>query len=255
MGVSYTENYISEPIKCEKSDIIKEININAIYRSNTVYKECSYRLPAIKFFRTKQKKTKSNSILHTEESNKTPKEFQSLHTQYSWSKVYHSPLTEKQSKLKEDIVHDNVNGNIPVLNNVRDDILDDIIEDNKEIVQITTENVGTSIDTFRKPYCVIGKVKSLCKIITVCPCCTGGDDDAGDGPYRNRVTAASFESIDLANTSNVINPLHLDASILSIIYLHRIRKSKRTPKHYAKILRCVARNTYKNALYLLQTLK
>lgn len=258
MGVSYTENCISCPDKQVQGRNISEVNIRAIYRSDEIYKECSYQLPTNNLFKTKKQKLVTNSILQPQEMNRQlPKTNQHLYTQYYWSKVYPSPATERQSKDR------------PITHSIRRHSYDSKIDttqfEKREIIsnrsytyQTSTENVGTSVASFLKSRQSLStKVKAWYKITfpkLMCPCCTGGSD--GVAPYNTQSMGGSYESIDLrACSNNALHSLNLDASLMSIINLHRSMKTKRRPKLYGKILRGIVCNTYKNAVCLIKSVK
>ncbi|CAD0203826.1 unnamed protein product [Chrysodeixis includens] len=258
MGVSYTENCISCPNKQVQSRNISEVNITAIYRSDEIYKDCSYQLPSVNVFKTKKQKIVTNSVLQPQDMNRElPRNNQNLYTQYYWSKVHQPLATERQSKDR------------PVAHSIRRHSYDSRIDtpqyEKHEIIPnrcygypISTENVGTSVASFLKSGpSLSSKVKAWYKITfpkLTCPCCTGGSD--GGAPYNAQSIGGSYESIDLrARSDNALHSLNLDPSLMSIIHLHRSMRTKRTPKLYAKILRGLVCNTYKNAVCLIHSVK
>lgn len=250
MVFSFTENCTT--CTTAKKGQIENINIrngSSIYRSDVIYKECSYELPALHLFRPKKK---SISALESQESYAIKElrkynENQDAHNY--WLRVNQLPVVERQCKVKKDLQEtceqsSDYNFDTDQFRSLK-------IENNGHAphIIIPTDNVATSVASFLKHrQSLKTKVKTWYKNTFpkfVCPCCTGGSD-AG-APYHSQTAAGSYESIDLkASSNNALHSLNLDASLMSIINLHRTLKPKRTPKAYAKILGSVLQNTYKN---------
>lgn len=253
MGVSYTDNGVSCPNKERQNENISEVNINSMYRSEEIYKECSYQLPAMNFFKTKKRKLTNPNLKSQDIIIELPMNNQDLYTQYYWSKVYNSPVTERQCKQKQ--VKDTTRRHSSEYN-LNCEHCANFKNDTNIVLpsHMSTENVATSVASFLKSrQSLSSKVKEWYKDTFprfLCPCCTGGSD--GMAPYHSQSAVGSYESIDLKVCSNnAIDSLNLDASLMSIIHLHKRLKTKRPPKPYAKIVRGVFRNTYKNAMCLI----
>lgn len=252
MGVSYTDNCSICPVTKVKKENISERNVRSIYRSDEIYKECSYQLPAINSWRPKKK---LSSALDTPKVNKElPQYNERLDAQYYLS---HLPVVERQCKHIKDL---------PETSQKLSDYTTDHFESHQVDVDtnaqashiISTDNVGTSVASFLKyRQSVKIKVKTWYKNTFpkfACPCCTGGSD-AG-APYHSQSAAGSYESIDLkACSNNAFHSLDLDASLMSIIHLHRSLRLKKTPKVYAKLLGGVMCNIYKNAIDIISSIK
>lgn len=248
-------NCIIDPIKKGQNENISECNISLIYRSDEIYKECSYQLPALHLFRTKKK---SCCTLDSQETNKEiPKYNVNLVAQYYWSQLNHLPALERQCKVNKDL--EETYQKSSDYNFDADQFESRQVDTNAQPSHvIPTDNVGTSVDSFlknRQP--LKTKFKTWYKSTfpkLLCPCCTGGSD--GGAPYHSESAAGSYESIDLKACSNsALHSLDLDASLMSIIHLHRSLKPKRTPRVCAIILGSILRNTYRNAIELISSIK
>lgn len=252
MGVSCTENCL-DYTKCSKGKLedIKVITANAIYRDNSVYKECStFQIPP-----KTCTKSKIDEISY-KETNSTTKKVKTNNDRFFWSKVYKSPTTKRQVEIKTPIIKDNslVAADFNLLFPQSEC---DNLSMNNEVPCVTTQTIGTSVTSFIRPinkdanrWCIFSFPKLSC------PCCTGGSDCLEPVPYCYESAADSYESINLKADSKTLLPsLELDPSLLSILRLHKNLKSKKTPRIYAKIVKIVLQNTYKNAVSILEALK
>ncbi|KAF9414321.1 hypothetical protein HW555_007718 [Spodoptera exigua] len=146
-------------------------------------------------------------------------------------KVYHSPITDRQCKVKQ--VEQTTISKQPYIQIDTDQLQGHENDTNIQACHIVpTENVSTSMTSFVKPrQTVAARINKWYKMTfpkLLCPCCTGGDDTLAT--YRARNAAGSYESIDLKHSNNALHSLDLDASLMSIIHMHRSFKPKRTPK-------------------------
>lgn len=245
MGISYAEPYSVDTKNCisklydynskEMNNEIKEITSNAVYRNNVVYKECSYEIPKL-------------NIVKNQHNNKIEcpsKDHLNKSSLFTWSKVYKSPLERKRCITQKCDSE---------LDNCQDvDIICECDKMNETTIQVTKNTVGTSaisLNKFKKQLNTHLLLRKIASPRFLCPCCTGGDDNL-DQCYRN--TTKSFDSVDLTTKSDVLSPnLELDPSVLSLM---RTLEVKKKPRIYTKIIGLVLRNTYKNAVCLLDPLK
>lgn len=257
MGVSYTDNDTTCPNKEGHGENVNEVKMSSIYRSNEIYKDCSYQLPSIHLFKTKKRNPLSNPKLEAQINREFAECKQSFNSQNYWSKVYHSPITDRQCKVKQ--VEQNTSSKQSSDIQLDTNHLESLQNDTniQACRSVPTENIATSMTSFVKSkQSVKARVKGWYKMTfprMLCPCCTGGDD--GPAPYCAHSAAGSYESIDLKLSNNALHSLDLDASLMSIIHMHRSLKLKRTSKDYAKIISAVLNNTYKNAIDLISSRK
>lgn len=251
MGVSCTASSIEYPNFAKgktQHNCLKELSTNALYRSKSVYKECCY--PGLP---TKCKTKVTKSFAPTKQP-KEPVTRKINSDNFFWSKVYKSPTVNREVEYRNDIVKDDslLPTDLSFLFPVQ-------LENDNVSNVAPSRAVGTSVSSFIRPS--VNKRSKLWSRFTtpwvLCPCCTGGDDAVEEhNNYCYGTTANSYESIELKTDSNdILRSLDLDPSIMSIIRLHRNLQAKKTPRIYAKIVKVMLHNTYKNAVTILEVLK
>lgn len=247
--MSYTSGLKPDSNKENYHDL-NEICKNSVYRNDMVYKECSYRIS------NTSNTSKKLSPLRSIKPSTPATSKKSINNQFSWNKVYKSPTTGRHIDEK--------NKNIVIVNNVAETqnnlflhfeetkIVEPTV-DERNLVDVIVQAVGTSVTSVPKPVLrkqTWPKYNSLPKFL--CPCCCGGEDNI----EANQSADESYETINLKTTSNIYLPtIDLDPSLMSIIQLHGHLKARKTPKLYAGIIRVLLRNTYKNAVGILQSFK
>lgn len=247
MVVSYTSALESDHNKENYNDL-NEICKNSVYRNGMVYKECSYRLS------NTCNKVKKVNKLKVKPPTKVPSNT-SINNKFSWTKVYKSPTAKRQIDEKHK--------NIVIVNNVAEiqntKLIDneEVVEtkmDEHDLVEVIAQAASTSVTSFPKPALrkpTWLKYNYLPRLL--CPCCCGGGEDNME---TNQSAAESYETINLKPNSNIYLPtVDLDPSLISIIQLHGHLKARKTPKLYASIIKVLLRNTYKNAIGMIDSLK
>lgn len=239
-----TEDFISYTNKNKSAAVnMKETCSNALYRTNSVYKDCS--LP---FLTSNLKIKKPTRMLYSDsEIDKPEKEITYVRTNYtnkfSHLNIYKIPAMDSHTgdefctlkKTQE------------VVSNPLEMMMDCSIPIIKSMTQ-STQAIGTSMTDFRKYRLSKALWSSLSK--SLCPCCTGGSD-AGDPPSRENINI-SDDTADFNMISKQDSPkLELDASLISIIQYRNIKKAKLP----AKIIKMILHNTHKNAMCILESLK
>lgn len=233
MGVSFTDSYEVNNKNKQYSDI-KNIKLNANYRNDEVYQECSYQTPTLKSL--KNVKDVSDLVgVHNNIHHKTNME-------QSWSKVYKSPPPKRHSPQLE--VGVNVINSLSNLNNLTE------IEYKRTKINEVAVSPRTSM-TCVKTTDNDRVQKSRWNKITfpkfVCPCCTGGDDDVEN--LNNQRPTTSYESIDLkVGSDSEMFSINLDPSLMSIIRLQKHLKARRTPNTCGKLVKVLLQNTFKNII-------
>lgn len=256
MGVSCVDDYLKySKFSKRKLQDIKHISANAIYRNNSVYKDCSaYKKPLKNTSKGKTGKVASNITYH--DTTKKALDSKLNNDRFFWSKVYQSPTPRRQPEYKPAIVKDPslVHTDFSFLFPI--ELENDNVLMNAEVPSVPTQTIGTSVTSFLRP--INQNVKhwrfSLPRLR--CPCCSGGSDCLEPIPYCYESAANSFVSINLKAQSNPVLPsLELDPSLISILRIHHHLKTKKTPKIYGKIVKIIMKNTYKNAVSILEALK
>lgn len=242
MVISYTSGLKANSNKENYHDL-NEICKNSVYRNDMVYKECSF---CLSHTCNANKKVKSLKVVKPSTESTSKK---SINNQFSWTKVYKSPTTERHidEKHKNIVIVNNVAEiqNKKFLTSEESEVVETRMNES-HLVDVITQAVGTSLTSIPKPVLrkpTWLKYKSLPRFL--CPCCCGGEDNVD----TNQSAAESYETINLKTTSNIyLPPIDLDPSLMSIIQLHGHLKARKTRKLYASILKVLLRNTYKNAI-------
>lgn len=253
MVVTYTPSF-SSYLSHEK-EIRKQYFKNAAFRTDVVYKECSYRIPP------KDTNTKQISDKRKMHKSKPLGQFTANH--FSWSKVYESPVQHEHASKH---IHDNIVidtsvldvEEIPIelLSLISEPIVikNRVEEPNQVTIETRESKVAFPIPSATKDPKFSSRKSKWAKVSLprlLCPCCTGPDENID----AYQTTAASYEIINLKPSNPNVRNLDLDASLLSLLQMHGNLKQKKTPKIYAKIAKILLRNTFKNAVYLLEPLK
>lgn len=262
MGVTCTDTYIDY----KKSIIqlqhnVKQISNNSIYRSDEIYKECSFAKFTDKKKKNKMGKCALNAPENKNISQNVMKEKLGIQDKCSWSKVYNSPTLAK--RFDENLLMLNSTDNNvqkPIQYIPATDHLERVLVPKKtEGNELKTQIVETSLTSLKAP---VNKNPALWTKLglprMLCPCCCGGGQDAAEPAYFSQsasAAAASFESIDLRTVSNIIFPslnMNLDASLMSLFNFHKRVNPRKSPRVYVKILKIMLRNTYKNTISILK---
>lgn len=251
MVISYPPELKSGSNKENYKDL-KNICKNSVFRNDMVYKDCSYRLSNISNAEKKINSKTGNPSKKPTLKNSTINN----NNQFSWSKVYKSPTTRRHidEKHKNIVIEYNITDiqNKQLLNNEK--FTDPQTKmDERDIVEVITQAVGTSVTSIpkpslRRPTCFKYSLPKL-----LCPCCCGGEDNID----RNQ-SAESYETINLKTVSNIYFPtLDLDPSLMSIIQLHGHLKARKSSKLYASITKVLLRAIIKckNSIGIFKSLK
>lgn len=257
MGFAYSEHCLvfSNNVKGKSQDL-KHIRANVIYRSNSIYKDCTCPKISSKNTPKRKKVEKASKINNT--TKKAVTDTTEINDHFIWSKVYKSPATRRQG-TRNDIVKDKSIAPTDFSFLFPEQQDNDNISNITEVPCITTQAKGTSVTSLlrAKRNSKIVKFWTLLNFPRfACPCCTGGGSDAAESECCYRSAAESYETIDLkADSKTALPSLELDPSLMSILRLHRNLKAEKTPKVYAKMIKIVLQNTYKNVVTILQTLR
>ncbi|KAG6438925.1 hypothetical protein O3G_MSEX000334 [Manduca sexta] len=233
MGVTYIDDSLKE-----KQQRVKEIELNAVYRSSEVYQACSFDIPTLKSLRNQSK----NFCIF----DKTKKV--KLKDPFAWSKVYNSPIRKQEN---DNLSVENNNQAMCFMSNYHKQ--DNVSNESVPTTKQTRSTSVTSFDKRKQP----SETKSMwCKRAIpklLCPCCTGGGDDRLDRS-QNHSKDDSYESINLKYTPDIPLHLHIDPSLMSFICMHRSNKSKHSRKlYYERIIKLIIRNTCKNTVTLFKS--
>lgn len=256
MGVTCVEAFVEQPKYFNKEIYLnaKKAVLNVLYRSDEVYKECS--VPVGKNIKRRTK----NKIVKPKFSRvKCGK-------QNSMCTLYESPTIILENKENsEDETHDT--GEKTTLDagldntaldaglNTAYDIIslcDKQSESNASVcIKLLEHNVKTECQiptcTF-DPRVKYHKKRNPCKWIGlpkfVCPCCTGGDDNA-DAPYKAQSIVNSCESIYGQRAPSTV--YSIKDSVLNASNHHKDFKLRNTMKFYTK-LSYLYKVCYKNRL-------
>lgn len=201
MGVTCVETFVEQPKYYNKEIYLNAKNTasNTLYRSDEVYKECSVPVGT-----SIKRRTKSKIAEHEQTKVKCGKQ-NSMYT------LYESPtIILKNKENGDDETHDT--GEKTTLNAGLDNsALDGGLNNAHDIINLYDKQTDSNASVCIK--LLEHKVKIECQIPTsvigpqkkyhknwiglpkfVCPCCTGGDDNA-EAPYKTQSIANSCESI------------------------------------------------------------
>lgn len=252
MGVTCVDHFVEQPKYFTKEIYLNAKNaaLNALYRSDEVYKECS--APVVKSIK---KRTKNNRAIQKFSSVKCDKQ-NSMYT------LYESPTVILKNKENGDDEALSTGEKTTLNAGLDNTALDAGLNNSYDIINLydkqTESNVSVCIKLLEHkvktkcqvPISTIGpqmsyhKKRTECKWIGlpkfVCPCCCGGDDSV-EAPYKVQ-SIVNCESIALRTAPNKV--YSIKSSDLNISNNHKDYKLKNTIrgiKFYSKL-----RNLYKN---------
>lgn len=247
MVVTYTENPMTNFYLQKNLRDIKEIEKNCEFRTDTVYRDCCYKIT--------NNSTVKHDIKIPKKQAKTKPIKPCFDNQFCWTKVYKSPTTRKNVECKKKHRNIVIDCNLAISEKKACQNLEECENHNLPNSytnlprpEIITQ-IGTSVTSINNSKHV--KISEWYKNAMpklLCPCCCGGEDQME--PYQRATDA--YDSIDLKSVSNpYLHLADLDASLMSIIQLHGRLKSRRTRKFYLNMVKAVFHNTYKNAISFL----
>lgn len=231
--------------KEDKKQIIQDLNLNAFYRNDAVYNECSYEI--------------RNILTDAKKTNKSKKatSYSDFNSSFTWSKVYKSPIIKKKKIINTD--SECVFYKKPRPESEYSAVKDkrNVKQSDKAVEHVKTKNANTLVRSTltipRRTSQLIITKKSQYKTILpklLCPCCCWGEDKI-ENVYAHNLQE-SYENIDLINNpDNALQYLDLDESVLSMIDLQIKLISKRTRKKYTTIVKQALYNAYVDTIKLL----
>lgn len=235
-------------IKREKNNDFRNLRLNAQYRTDAVYRDCSYEIRALHVLNAKRKKPPKAKV----------SVLSNLNPSSTWSKVYKSPLpnTRKLHHLEEENT---------IKHNETPESLDEAFENTKNhfeadkntIILADSQNTDTPItcgNIFEGGTPMNLKPNWQQTVLPRLLCCFGGEDSLEN--IKNHSSGETYDSISLSYISNIASDcLNLDASVMSIIDLQRTLKTKQQLKTFTKNVKQAINAFYKDVILELEPQK